>query len=1046
MASASVPVPADAAGGGDESLQEQILRLGESLWRRTRGQAPSLFNPRYWHGVLLEWAMRDPVFKTDLFRFVDVLPALRDADDVAAHIKAYFLRDGRDLPSPIALAMRAASGKWTAGLGAWAIRRNVTEMAQRFITGENVEDAIGALKGLRFEGIGFTADLLGEATLSEDEADAVQGRYLELIERLADETARWPANPLLDQDHLGPIPRANVSIKLSALDPNLDPADPAGGVARLLARALPIFLRARERGVFINVDMEQWTLHDIVYDLFEAVATHPQLRDWPHMGAVVQAYLRTAGRDVDRLLELARRRGAPLTIRLVKGAYWDAEVVRARQFGYPCPVFLEKAQADAQYEELSLALLENIERLRSAFASHNLRSLAHAMVQATRLGLPDNAYEIQMLYGMAEPERAALRQMGRRVRAYTPIGALLPGMAYLVRRLLENTANSSFLRMNYHERVNIRKLLAPPSPKTPLDAPGALEPAPISSITPTTEIEVVHPLGKNPQSAICNPQLAAAGEAGEDARAPGNGPHFENCPLLDFTDPARRKEFASAIGRFSFSLPIVAPVVVAGRERTGRQTMTRLCPSDNRHKTAVVSLATAADADDAVGSAMAAWPAWRERPLEDRARILERLAGLIERERVELAALECWEVAKPWREADADIAEAIDFCRYYARQALEELAPRPLGDVPGEKNSFYLEGRGPTAVIAPWNFPLAILCGMSVAALVAGNPVLLKPAEQSSAIAYRFFRLALQAGVPPEILHFLPGIGEVVGRRLVEHPWVAQIAFTGSRAVGLQIIERAAKTVPGQPQVKRVVCEMGGKNAIVIDEDADLDEAVAGVIKSAFDYAGQKCSACSRVITVGEVSEPFAARLVEAVRSLPVGPATEPATRLGPVVDEEAWRRLMGVISDPGPGATLVYCGEAPEGGWFVPPAIFAVREPRHRMMQEEFFGPVLALHRAASFEEALSVACATEYALTGGVFSRNPERLELARRRFRTGNLYLNRAITGAMVGRQPFGGFAMSGVGAKAGGPGYLSQFAQPRCITDNTTRHGFTPEVTV
>jgi RHH-type proline utilization regulon transcriptional repressor/proline dehydrogenase/delta 1-pyrroline-5-carboxylate dehydrogenase len=273
---------------------------------------------------------------------------------------------------------------------------------------------------------------------------------------------------------------------------------------------------------------------------------------------------------------------------------------------------------------------------------------------------------------------------------------------------------------------------------------------------------------------------------------------------------------------------------------------------------------------------------------------------------------------------------------------------------------------------------------------------------------------------------------------------VAQVAFTGSRAVGLQILEQTSQRHPGQPQVKRVVCEMGGKNAIIVDEDADLDEAVAGVVHSAFDYAGQKCSACSRAILVGPVADAFIPRLIEVVRSLPAGPAHEPGVRLGPVVDDEAHRRLMAVIEAPGAGARLLYRGLAPKDGWFVPPAIFEVSDEGHRLMQEELFGPVLAVYRAPSFEDALRVASGTDYALTGGVFSRDPGHLELSRARFRVGNLYLNRPVTGAAVGRQPFGGFAMSGVGAKAGGPDYLVQFAQPRCVTENTTRHGFTPEV--
>jgi RHH-type proline utilization regulon transcriptional repressor/proline dehydrogenase/delta 1-pyrroline-5-carboxylate dehydrogenase len=457
-----------------------------------------------------------------------------------------------------------------------------------------------------------------------------------------------------------------------------------------------------------------------------------------------------------------------------------------------------------------------------------------------------------------------------------------------------------------------------------------------------------------------------------------------------------------------------------------------------------VTMATVEEADRAVEESYRAWPAWRDRPLRERAVLLDRLADELERDRYELAALQTWEVAKPWREADADVAEAIDFCRYYARQAMIELAERKVTCVAGEDNTLLYEGRGPAVIIAPWNFPLAILTGMATAALVAGNTVILKPSGLSSAIGYALYQRMIRAGLPAGVVQFVPGAGGQVGMRMVEHAQVAQIAFTGGVDVGLSIIERAAKTKPGQPQVKRVVCEMGGKNAIIVDEDADLDEAVSGVLKSAFGYAGQKCSACSRVLAVGSAFEPFVRRLVEACRSLIVGPAHEPSCQLPPVADGKAWERLLQVIADPGPGATLLFKGAVPEGGWYVPPTIFAVENDQHRLMQEELFAPVLAVLKVATFEKAIEVAMGTKYFLTGGVYSRTPSHLEEARARFRVGNLYLNRGCTGALVGRQPFGGSGMSGLGTKAGGPGYLLFFADPRVVCENTMRRGMAPEL--
>ena len=341
-----------------------------------------------------------------------------------------------------------------------------------------------------------------------------------------------------------------------------------------------------------------------------------------------------------------------------------------------------------------------------------------------------------------------------------------------------------------------------------------------------------------------------------------------NCPLTDFSDPAARATMARAIEETFACLPLPVPIVIGGKARLPETEaeLERFCPSERARLVARVGLASREDADRALQTAMQFWPAWREMELHERAGLLQRLAEHLERDRMQLAALETIEVAKPWAEADADVAEAIDYCRYYARQALSELAPRRLGDVPGEVNTLSYEGRGPAVIIAPWNFPLAILTGMTAAALVAGNTVVMKPAEQSSAIAHALFGHMLAAGFPPEVVQFVPGRGEEVGAALVVHPLTAQIAFTGSKKVGLSIIELAARTAAGQPQVRRVVCEMGGKNAIVVDEDADLDEAVAGVMKSAFGYAGQKCSAGSRVVVVGAAWDPVRQTLD---RSLP---------------------------------------------------------------------------------------------------------------------------------------------------------------------------------
>ncbi|MEN8258486.1 MAG: proline dehydrogenase family protein [Thermodesulfobacteriota bacterium] len=981
-------------------INKRITELGEQYWQRMKGEMPSLFNSHYWQGHLLDWVMDDEAFKVDAFRFVDVLPALNSTSAIASHVQDYLLRDDRKLPVVVRSALAMASGGIAAPLATRAIRANVTEMARRFICESDSKKAVAAFQKLGKDNLTFTADILGEASTSDEEADRCLQNYLNLIAQLGKATKRWPDNDQLYNSPAGALPKANVSVKISALDPYLDAMDHQGSVARLKERLLPLLRTARRHNVFINFDLEQWACHDITYDLFEAVALHADLIDWPHLGLVIQAYLKASGSDCNRLLELSEKRGTPFTVRLVKGAYWDYEVVHARQNGFFCPVYTNKARTDLSYEHLTAKLIENHELITPAFASHNLRSLVHALVMAEEHGLPRNAFELQMLYGMAEPQRRVLAEDGYRLRIYAPIGELLPGMAYLVRRLLENTSNAGFLRQSYHEGVAINSMLAGPDP---------------------------------------GPEMV------EEEKLVRGDLHtrFSNVNLLDFTDPKVRSRMAETVGAIQEKLPLSVPFVVGGK-MTSKAVKNHVSPNDPALVVAEVSQAAKGQAKKAVAAAKAAFPAWRDRPVVERAQLLATLAGVLEKDRFELAALQVHEVGKPWREADADVAEAIDFCRYYARRSLKELLPQRQGGMAGEENVLFYEGRGPCVVIAPWNFPLAILCGMTTAALVAGNPVLIKPAGAASAIAFEFYQRLLKVGFGPEVVQFLPGSGAEIGNFLVGHPDISQIAFTGSKEVGLGIIEKAAKTVAGQPEVKRVVCEMGGKNAIIVDEDADIDAAIKGVMQSAFGYAGQKCSACSRLILVADAYQTFMPRLLAACASLPMASALDPACRLGPVIDQVAHERLAKVIAKPPKGAKLHFLGENMSPGFFIPPAIFEVKKADNIMMQQEFFGPIITVMRVPDFRRALEAANSTEFALTGGVYSRSPRNMEAARRNFKVGNLYINRGCTGALVQRQPFGGFGMSGIGTKAGGPGYLRHFSNPRCVTENTMRSGFTPDL--
>lgn len=519
---------------------------------------------------------------------------------------------------------------------------------------------------------------------------------------------------------------------------------------------------------------------------------------------------------------------------------------------------------------------------------------------------------------------------------------------------------------------------------------------------------------------------------------------FKNEPISDFSLESNRVAFQQAVRQVRAESGKSYPLLIGEKRILPSRTLARENPSHPKERVGHVPLADASHAELALNQAQGAASAWRRLTLPARAQIVKQAAVLLRKRRFEFAAWEVVEVGKPMPEADADVTEAIDFLNYYSQEMLRWEEQISVGQVPGEQNGYRHEPLGPGVVISPWNFPLAILTGMTSAALVTGNTALLKPAEQSSIIAFHLVELLREAGVPPGAVHYLPGIGEEVGEYLVRSPKIHWIAFTGSKAVGLGIVRRAGEAAPGQFHVKRVIAEMGGKNAILIDQDADLDEAVTGVAASAFGFSGQKCSACSRVIVLEPIAKSFLDRLVETARSLPIGPAEEPGTVIGPLVDEEARSRVHRYIELGKKEGKLLFQGKVPEGleGYFVGPAIFCKVDPQARMAQEEIFGPVLVVFITRTFEEALGIANHTPYALTGGIYSRSPRHIEQAKEEFLVGNLYINRKITGAIVGRQPFGGLRLSGIGHKAGGPDYLLQFLQARTITENTLRHGFTP----
>jgi RHH-type proline utilization regulon transcriptional repressor/proline dehydrogenase/delta 1-pyrroline-5-carboxylate dehydrogenase len=1001
-------------------LARRIAELGS-------GERSRVFNMSWWSDRVMDWAMARPEFKTQLFRFVDVFPALTSNNEVARHIGEYF--EGVDVPKALDLGIDIADKvPLGARVEARIARRNIRRMAEQFIVGAGPAEATEGLHQLWRAGSAFTVDLLGEKTVTSDEADRYAGRVHELLAALGEATSSWAPDDHLERDDLGPLPRVNVSVKPTALATHYEPLSADLGVAAAKERLRPVLRAARAQGAFVHVDMEHYDAKDLTLRVARDLLSEAEFGDVA-AGIVIQAYLRDSYDDLSDLIAWSSGRAQPLTVRLVKGAYWDAETVHARAEGWPVPVYEHKSETDANYERCVRLLHDHHGSVRAAFGSHNLRSLAYAVTYARHQGIPDNGYEIQMLYGMAEPMHGAIRRLGLRLRVYAPVGELVPGMAYLVRRLLENTSNESFVRHRFAEGRDLDDLLAAPDV-----AADDLPPAPFT--TPRSATEPASPAPYTPE------------------------------PVGEWRRAGTRAEFAVAVERASSSLGGVVPGLIGGERvspaggsgasgaagrsgaagPSGTDTIASVDPAAPSRVVATAVACTAADADAAVAAALAAFDGWRRTPPSERAAVLFRAADWMRRRRSEIAALECFEAGKPWDQADADVCEAIDFCEYYGREVLrlDASAATLVESPPGESNRLSYQGKGVTAVIAPWNFPLAIPTGMTVAALVAGNPVILKPAEQSPLVAWQLVEALVAAGASPGVVQFLPGLGEVVGARLVEHPDVAVIAFTGSREVGLGITQQAAVHRPGQRHVKRVIAEMGGKNALIVDADADPDQAVPGAVLSAFGYAGQKCSAASRLIVVGPVYDQIVSRLVAATRELVVGHPSRPETQVGPVIDEDAHKRVRRYVEEaPRQGRVLVAHEGVPSDGYFVGPTVVEVDDPDVPIARDEIFGPVLTVLRAGDLDEAIALANRTDYALTAGIYSRSPAAIGRAAAELRAGNVYVNRHITGAVVGRQPFGGYGLSGVGSKAGGPDYLLQFLDPRVVTENTLRQGFAPD---
>lgn len=1010
-----------------EAKTQEIAKILLGATQENRNFFSALRDQMRWDDRILAWAMSNPGLRVQLFRFIDTLPALHSKSEIAAHLQEYLGDESVELPSALKVMLNFANPDSMPGqVAATTVATAVETLAHRYIAGENIKQVLKTIERLRKDKMAFTVDLLGEAVITEAEAQSYLERYLDLMQQLAEAAKNWATVPLIDQADGEPLAKVQVSVKLTAFYSQFDPLDPQGSEARVSDRIRILLRRAKELGVAVHFDMEQYEYKDLIFNILKKLLLEEEFRARTDIGMTIQAYLRDSEQDAKALIGWAKERGYPMTIRLVKGAYWDQETIKAEQKHWPQPVYNDKAATDANFENITQLLLKNHQYVYAAIGSHNVRSQAHAIAVAQSLKVPSRCFEMQVLYGMGDKLAKALVDQGYRVRVYCPYGELLPGMAYLIRRLLENTANSSFLRQNLENRP-VEELLAPPTFKQ------------------EDKEKVARGDGRRELVATDTDDKVARGEGRREFRTlEENGKtavKFVGAADTDYAEEESRKESQQALQTVRQQLGKTYLPLINGEYVNTQEMINSVNPSNYTEVVGKIGLSSVEQAEQAMQAAKAAFPSWRKTPVQQRAGILYKAADLMEQRRAELAAWIVLEVGKTVREADAEVSEAIDFCRYYAVE-MERLEQGYNYDVAGETNRYIYQPRGIAVVISPWNFPLAIATGMTVAALVAGNCTLLKPAETSSVIAAKLTEVLVDAGIPKGVFQYVPGKGSQVGAYLVNHIDTHVIAFTGSQEVGCRIYAEAANLKPGQKHMKRVIAEMGGKNAIIVDESADLDQAVIGVVQSAFGYSGQKCSACSRVIVHTAIYDSFVRRFTEATKSLNIGAAELPGTKVGPVIDANARDRIREYIEKGKAEAKVALEMPAPENGYFIGPVIFTDVSPNAVIAQQEIFGPVVAVIKANNFQEALSIANSTNYALTGGLYSRTPSHIQKAQEDFEVGNLYINRTITGAIVARQPFGGFKLSGVGSKAGGPDYLLQFLEPRTITENIQRQGFAP----
>jgi len=868
-----------------------------------------------------------------------------------------------------------------------ATRQAMRLISSHFVLGQTIEAALERARG--HAEFCYSFDMLGEGARTAADAEKYFAAYAAAIAAIGSSIGNV-APP-------SPAARPGISVKLSALHPRFEAISRERVLAELGPRLLDLARMAKAHELQFTVDAEEADRLELSLDVIGAVLADPSLRGWDGFGLAVQAYQKRALPLIAWIEDAAATLGSRLTVRLVKGAYWDTEIKRAQERGLAdYPVFTRKAMTDLCYMACVERLLAARENVFPQFATHNALTVASVIEAAGGV----EGFEFQRLYGMGEALYAALLAdlPGATCRVYAPVGGHRDLLAYLVRRLLENGANSSFVSVAADPSVPIDEVLR--RPQSWIASPGAAR----------------------------NQKIPLPRDLYQPQRRNSDGVEFGERKSLD----ALLAEIRAGTAASSEAQPLIDGVALPGIERAA------ISPIDGR-AIGVVREGDEAIARAAMAAAAAGFPAWAATPCEERAAVLERAAELLEQHRGELLALLQNEAGKTLDDAVAELREAVDYCRYYAAQARASLVAQPMPGPTGESNMLRYRGRGVFVCISPWNFPLAIFLGQVSAALVAGNAVVAKPAEQTPLVAARAVALLHEAGVPKSTLHLVPGDG-AVGASLVPDASAAGVVFTGSTDVGRAINQAlAAKRGPIVP----LIAETGGINAMIVDATALPEQVIDDVMASAFRSAGQRCSALRLLCLQDDVADPMLDMLSEAMRELKVGDPREPSTHVGPVIGAEAKDKLESWIADMARAGRLRFRWEGdqawPAGGTYVAPALIEL--DRAAELKEEVFGPVLHVvrWRADEIEMLLDDIAANGTALTLGIHSRIDSAVEHIAARLPHGNVYVNRNMIGAVVGTQPFGGTELSGTGPKAGGPNYLRRFATEQIVTVNTAAVG-------